>query len=181
MTQTKRARLSASECRHPFQRPPRVWGKPCLTSLFPSQREGPWGPPHTGRPRRLPSGPARQPTSPQSSHASRSSLRTGALARDAQTPEGALPVPGATAFSEEWSSPLSVLPMLFQLVPFSSWPLALPPLPTSPQEPRCPGRARTLRSLTQPDGRGAASGPRQALGSCPRSSPRVPATGSETS
>lgn len=105
----------------------------------------------------------------------------GSLAWDTPTPEGALPVPGAAAFPEELSSPLSVLPMMFQPVPFSSWPLALPSLQTSPHEPRCPGRARTLRSPTQPDGREAASETSQVLGSCALSSPRVPATGSETS
>lgn len=81
------------------------------------------------------------------------------LARDAPTPEGALPVPGAAAFPDELSSPLGVLPMLGRPVPFSSWPLVLRRLPTSPHKPGPPGCARSTPSASQ-----AGSSPRNKPG-----------------
>lgn len=93
--------------------------------------------------------PPPPPSSPRSPHAPRahqprSSLPTGVRAPDGRlTLGGALPVASAAAFPEESSSPLSVLPMLFQPVPFSSW--SLPPRLGLAHEPGCPragGRAR---------------------------------------
>lgn len=154
-------------------------------NLYKSERRS-VGAPHPGRQGRLLSGPARRRARPPAlSHHTRSA--SPAL----PSPPGSSPgtpehlrerylsparLPSLSGAHRSVSFPCFSSPNLF-----SSWPLALPRLPTSPHELRCPGRARTLRSLTQPDGREAASATSQALGRCPLSSPRVPATGSETS
>lgn len=162
-TQNAPASFCPPKCRHHSRSPPRARTRAAFSELEQNKRgclswatEGicPVAPRATPPPR-----PPRRATLRHRRAHPCPRLSGEVLARDAPAPEGALPVPGAAAFPDELSSPLGVLPMLGRPVPFSSWPLVLRRLPTSPHKPGPPGCARSTPSASQ-----AGSSPRNKPG-----------------
>lgn len=161
MTQTQRSgRLSAAQCRHPFRRPPRAGSVQTRSNLaLPRRDEDPEGSPSPRSPPHRPAR-ARTPASPALPSPRGSSPRTPQLPGERYLSPARPPSLRRRAHRSEsfpcWSSP-SLSPPGPSLCRVSR------PRLTTPGVPAARAHARTLRPLTQPRGREAATETTQAL------------------